>query len=177
MPFDTTQNSYLALRKVMAERTRQVVVFCGAGLSRPAKMPTWSELRAGLLKSARKEVEYRTENLRRDQALLDVAEREGDYWRAFAHIKEVLGDTTYTAEIRREFEHADRTIPPEEYCDLWRMPIAGFVTLNLDGLVKRATSCFQICGRMKMSSKLSSWISICHGIVTQLDTRYLWHTL
>lgn len=48
MPFDTGQTAYEALQAIAAERTGRLVVWCGAGLSVPAGLPTWAQLRERL---------------------------------------------------------------------------------------------------------------------------------
>ena len=54
MDFDTTQSSYKELRSILKERTNQVVVFAGAGLSSPSGLPTWKKLRDALIVEAKK---------------------------------------------------------------------------------------------------------------------------
>ena len=43
------QPSYRRFRAVLKERTRPVILWCGAGLSKPAGLPDWNELRKRLL--------------------------------------------------------------------------------------------------------------------------------
>jgi hypothetical protein len=137
MPFDNEQPNYLGLRKILAERTRQVVIFCGAGLSKPAGLPSWSELRDRLVKLAKKEIQNKPESFPRNEALVTAAGYETDYWAAFKTLRRVLQDTVFVSEIREAFAEAPRRNPPQEYAELWKLPLGGFVTLNVDGFVSR----------------------------------------
>ena len=49
MAFDKSQSSYVSLRSIIAERTNGVVFWVGSGLSAEAGLPTWDQLKAGLL--------------------------------------------------------------------------------------------------------------------------------
>lgn len=51
--FNTEQPEFKLLRDIIAENTSQLVVWIGAGLSAPAGIPTWRQLKAILEKSAR----------------------------------------------------------------------------------------------------------------------------
>ncbi|WP_415908343.1 SIR2 family protein [Oleiharenicola sp. Vm1] len=138
MAFDFDQPSYVAFRKVIAERTRQVVVICGAGLSRSAGLPSWVELKTRLIAAAKKEVQYRKDSRQKDEHLIGVAEHEADLWMALKFLRRAMLETSYTAEIRSAFANAASASPPDEYVDLWRLPLGGIVTLNVDGFVGRA---------------------------------------
>jgi eukaryotic-like serine/threonine-protein kinase len=137
MSFDSNQPSYHALRKIFAERTKGVVIFTGAGLSRSAGIHSWHELRNKLVEAAEKHLSPRKpEETKVERSLLSLAIEERDLWLAFQHLKRVLGETTYHAEMRALFPDVP---PPAIYESLWSLTgVDGCVTLNIDRLASRA---------------------------------------
>lgn len=138
MPFETDQPSYRAFRDIVAERTRRVTVWVGAGLSRPAGLPSWPELRADLTNEARKQANARPEHSHRDMAEIAAIERIESHWTAFERLREVLGEPTFVSQIRRALSKADGAIIPENYRRLWGLPLWAMITLNLDRFAARA---------------------------------------
>ncbi|MCA1791012.1 MAG: SIR2 family protein [Thioalkalivibrio sp.] len=63
-----------------------------------------------------------------------------NYWAAFGALQRELGKTTFGAEVRRALSGAETATIPEAYRMLWRLPIQGMLTLNLDRLPARAFS-------------------------------------
>ncbi len=137
MSFDFEQPNFLALRKILSERTKGVVPLFGAGLSRSAGIQSWVSLRDKLCNVAERHLKPRLpEESKKHKALLEVAKAEKNLWKAFSHLKDILGETTYVAEMRALFPHSR---PPEIYEQLWLLGgIEGCVTLNVDDLSLRA---------------------------------------
>jgi len=139
MPFNTEQSAHIALKKIVAEKTSNLVAWVGAGLSRPAGLPTWSELRNRLCRvlteRAEQDPESRTSLLRtRDEIL------KQDLWIAFERLRKTLGQTTYRSEIYEALTVGHHSNIPPNYERLWKLRLGGVLNLNLDSLVIRAYS-------------------------------------
>lgn len=140
MPFNENQPAYQRLRKLYAERRKDVAFWVGAGLSQPAGLPTWPQLRQILASQAFETLV----TLKEDEARLREAELNRIYgtdnlWDAFGIIKGVLGDTMFKAGLREIFEAADNIEPPELYKEIWSLDgVSSLITLNVDGFANRA---------------------------------------
>jgi eukaryotic-like serine/threonine-protein kinase len=80
--FDDTQSSFRALRAIFAERTTGIAFWVGSGLSSPAGLPTWPQLKNSLLSVAVSELASHDDERDR-RALLSEIEREANHWVAF----------------------------------------------------------------------------------------------
>jgi eukaryotic-like serine/threonine-protein kinase len=136
---DTKQSSYTAFRNLVAERTRRILPWVGAGLSTPAGLPTWNDLRRllcdELVERARQQDEA-TQKKYLSEA--DLARKHQNAWVAFEILKRSLGETTYRDTIRTALGKADGLEPPQAYGSLWKLKPAGILSLNLDLFVTRA---------------------------------------
>jgi len=150
MPFDTSQDSYVAFRSIVAERTSPIVAWVGAGLSRPAGLPTWSGLRNTLVDSLERFANTRSviEDQRRLRELAQEAKYESNLWNAFSLLQKALGPEEYKAIIRRELAASDTAPVPPAYIHLWRLGLSGMLTLNLDRLATRGYSHSGLSGQM-----------------------------
>jgi hypothetical protein len=138
--FDTTQDSYRTLRVIVAERTRPVIVWVGAGLSMEAGAPSWVGLRKSLEDALyRRAMQAPPETLTKALAEADTIKSESNYWVAFERLRRGLGMTSYTDLVRESFASTAKADVPKAYNQLWQLPINGILTLNLD----RMASC---CG-------------------------------
>jgi hypothetical protein len=138
--FDASQPAYDRLRKIYAEKTKQIVAWTGAGLSVVAGLPTWPDLRKRLCEVAEKTAIHQEKNAQtRTLALKSLAESETDLWQAFEHLKNAIGSTTFRAEIKEAFAPAGSAKIPTIYSLLWQLGIRGILNLNLDGLASRAS--------------------------------------
>jgi len=140
--FDNKQESYLSFRDIISERTKRVVVWAGAGLSKPAKLPSWPELLDGLCDSLERKAASIEEDFEQKRLYADLA-AIGEYrniWLAFQKLRSALGGTTYRSKIRELFCEADRCSVPNNYKLLWKLPLDGILNLNLDRLATRAHS-------------------------------------
>lgn len=139
--FDNTQPSFESLIKIFSEKTRQVVFWTGAGLSKPAGLPTWVELRDQMLQRAEKSlsaIDLEESVFRAKQSLIGVARYSSDFWQSFTFLHQVMGETTYTESVRSIFRTAERCRIPENYIKILEVQPEGIITTNIDQLVQRA---------------------------------------
>ena len=137
--FDTAQPAHEALRSIIAERTSPVLAWVGAGLSKPAGVPMWGELRDSLAADLRAKADTMHDLPRkRLRAVADKAAREGNLWLAFELLKEGLGKTTFAMQIRTALQAGQSGPAPDAYSALWDLPVRGVLNLNLDGLATKA---------------------------------------
>lgn len=142
MTFDTQQDAYIALRKVIAERTSAVIAWVGAGLSAPAGLPSWEGLLDDLIGVVRRKHASLTVSSKSKgiEARLLEERRLRNYWLCFQLLEELLGSTTYQAEIRERLDAAAHSSIPPGYAALWKAGVQGIVTFNLDQFASRSYS-------------------------------------
>lgn len=141
MSFDVTQPAYLALREAALPDIHRLVIWCGAGLSRPAGIPSWTGLRQALEKNLRSHARQLGDRDRRSlEKRLDYFQGETNPWVAFGFIQRQLGPTTYRETIREHLSAGSTASIPPAYLKLWQLRVAGMVNLNLDPLALRAHS-------------------------------------
>ena len=137
--FNAEQPAYKSLREVCAERTVRLAIWAGSGLSQPAGLPSWAELRKHLEVAAESKIgtlaPADTENI---EAKLSAARKQDNPWRAFKLLEDALGPGSYRGIIRERLDPGDRLAPPSAYSKLWRLNIGGFLNLNLDSFASRA---------------------------------------
>lgn len=141
MNFDPNQDSFSALSAICSESTNPLIFFTGAGLSAPAMIPVWGQLRnklIGCLEAKAEHVEINERSKIRDS--IQYAASLDDLWLAFELIKKELGETSYSAAIREAMSPADNCTIPHSYQQIWKLRPAGILNLNLDRLVARAHS-------------------------------------
>lgn len=139
MSFKKDQPNYRALRAIVSERTRKFTVWCGAGLSASAGLPSWKELRDKLQVALRdKAVSLDSDDGGRMLAQSKAIGKFENYWVAFEMLKKELGEASYQQAIRAAFSTAVTTAAPEVYTRLWQLPVAGLLNLNLDRLATKA---------------------------------------
>jgi len=138
MKFDTTQQSYVGLRNIVAERTNRVIGWVGSGLSAQAGLPTWTGLRDALIKSFENKAGTLTSE-DREKILQQCKEIRAikDNWVAFDRLKR-LGETTYRETIRESLKLAAKAPVPSAYEYLWKLRISGLLNLNIDRIATRA---------------------------------------
>jgi serine/threonine protein kinase len=142
MTFDAQQDAYIALKKVIAERTSPVIAWVGAGLSAPAGLPSWAGLLDELIAVVRRKhaslsLSPRSKGL---EAHLLEERRLQNYWLCFQLLEELLGTTSYQAEIRDRLNAASHSSIPPGYAALWKAGVQGIVTFNLDQFASRSYS-------------------------------------
>lgn len=137
--FNKTQSAYVALRNIVSERSNPLVVWMGAGLSKPAGLPMWTELKQVL----HSELENKIATLTPDEAKKLIShkaasERAQSPWRALEQLKSGLGQTTYRTILRQAMSNAECVAVPEIYHLVWRLKPSGILNLNIDRLATRA---------------------------------------
>jgi hypothetical protein len=140
MPTYRNQPAFLQLqlRDIVAERTATILGFIGAGMSVDAGAPTWASLKEALMTAARGKIESMDESGRRRlEAKLAVATEE-HAWLAMQMIREVLGETSWNAEVRNALRGRPNVAPGPLYDLLWALRPTGVFNLNLDRLATKA---------------------------------------
>ena len=139
MTFDQSQESYVALRGIIAERTNGVVFWIGSGPSSEAGLPGWSGLKDELLKALEAKVgnldDPKGGDLRK--AVRNVR-TEQDNWRAFERLRSALGRATWRSRIRELLGPSASIETPPVYRKIWDLRPHGILTLNLDRLATKA---------------------------------------
>lgn len=145
MAFDFTQNSYKSLKKILSERTSPVVAWVGAGLSAPAGLPSWHQLLTHLITSLKSKLKFINpdERLKSLEKTLQEEYHKNNYWICFQLLEQLLGETTYQAEIRDLLDTGHHKQIPQSYSLLWKIGIQGIITLNLDQFATRSFSEFR----------------------------------
>lgn len=182
------QPSYRRLRATLKERTRPVVLWCGAGLSMPAGLPNWDGLKRLLLNDLEEKAlsfdEPERERLLRRAGEID---EEADAWRAFTQLEQALGEATFKAGVREHLAVPKGAQTPTQYIGFWSVKIRGVVNLNLDRL---ATQAYVQSRRISLleihSNRISTAPSVIgsgkefvlnlHGVLEDVETWILTHT-
>lgn len=93
---DKGQDSYQALRAIVAERTQPLLAWVGSGLSAPAGMPTWGALRDNLAESLIGKAEsFSTPENKKLRIAAEQARQESNLWVAFEVLLKNMGQTTF----------------------------------------------------------------------------------
>lgn len=140
MPFNDAQPAYQRLRTAYAETRRPFVFWIGAGLSQPANLPSWTQLRSTLIAQALETLTtLEKEEADRREDVLTRAGSTDDLWLAFELIKKTMGATEFNAAVRAIFGQADNLPIPHLYDEIWSLRgVVGVLTLNIDGFVARS---------------------------------------
>jgi len=176
---DLEQPALIALAQIYGEGIARPVFWTGAGLSQPAGLPSWLELRNILVKAARDKARtFEKAEADKFPAQISAILQLKDYWKAFDLLYDLLKKTSYTDEIRGALNAADRANIPRAYLQMWKLKIDGVVSLNLDRLATRAAyatphinpiefSGYE-CGKHQKVFKLSRpFIVNMHGILDE----------
>jgi len=135
MNFFEEQENFRKLAKIYSEDTSRLVVFCGAGASREAGMPSWDELVALLLKAY---LDIATTGLGQkiaEERALQV-ESARDNWQRMSMLKEFMGEQyeqTIGAVLR-----SDSGLIPSFYRNIWDLNPNALLTFNLDGFANNS---------------------------------------
>jgi eukaryotic-like serine/threonine-protein kinase len=186
--FNKNQPAYESLRNIVAERTNGVVFWIGSGLSRPAGLPTWPELKTALCDALQSKIPTLDPREQADKAKqLATIRSEANPWVAFKMLRKALGDATYTATIRSQLSVADKARIPPTYDKLWKLQPAGVISLNLDRLVARshATAVRDAILNETVGTRINTslhflkspkpFIAYLHGLLDEKDTWVFTH--
>ena len=123
--FDGTQESFVQLKKILAENTSPVYVWAGAGLSIPAGFPSWIDLRNKLVDGGSKMLSLQDESndKRHRLSLLQVARDSQNLWKSFDYITDAIGESEYERRIISIFQEAARCRVPENYMKIFSLNI------------------------------------------------------
>lgn len=137
--FDFTQPAYLALRNIVAERTNRIIAWVGSGLSSSIGFPTWQELKNELCESLHKKAQLlESEERIYLETIHKSIVQDKNHWNAFGMLREHLGKTSFVSLVRERLSPTHLTAVPKLYKEIWRLPLAGILNLNLDRLATQA---------------------------------------
>ncbi len=138
MPFNPDQEPFKQLCETFARKTSPLLIWVGAGLSQPAGLPGWGELRWKLVAFTRSaSLQLDSDGRKRLLAYAELAESEPDLWNAFEHLRKALNESSYPAAIRSALKKAETAQVPKAYVELWKLGVGGMITLNIDRLATR----------------------------------------
>lgn len=132
MSIDLQHPTVIKLRKTIREDPRKFIPLVGSGLSRPANIPSWVGLREILASDALS----RKSDLPSDEQdtyvkQIERIKTDTDYWRSFQELKRILHSPAYESCIKDALSVKTAKLP-ENYELLWKLDVAGIITLNLD---------------------------------------------
>lgn len=154
MAFNKQQPAYQRLREIHAERRKPIVFWTGAGLSMPAKLPSWPGLRDQLIDRAFEAILTLPETEAKErEAALEAAKVNLSLWDAFRAIKATMGPHEFREEIRELLSHRADAEIPEAYRLIWELPgVRGMLTLNLDEFALKSHK------RVRLSEDIVSFV-------------------
>jgi serine/threonine protein kinase len=127
------------LRSLVSTRTRRIVVWCGAGLSAPAGIATWSILQRKLELQLQEKLESLSDiNAAQKAMRLKNVRQEKNPWVAFYRLQNELGATSFREGVRAALARAVNASAPEAYLSMWKLRPAGVINLNLERLATKA---------------------------------------
>lgn len=125
------------LLDIWKSRAKPIVIWAGAGLSAPAKLPTWEALRNVLTREALKGgMSLNASDKIQLESKIKAIQAVPSHWKAF-ELLEDLGPATFQGSIRRMLVDSLRCPVPLAYRSVWDLNIQGMLTLNIDGLAAR----------------------------------------
>jgi serine/threonine protein kinase len=120
------QIHFQQLREKISEKTNDIVVWCGAGLSVEVGLPGWSELKKNILEDSEYELEIDESTLKK----LDSIKKQPDFWISFSMLKDLLGTSKYQALIKKYLDVHIKA--PRIYEKIWTLNPKGVITVNID---------------------------------------------
>ena len=189
MSFNPTQNSYISLRDVIAERTDGVVFWTGSGISTDAGLPSWAELKEALLKAFCEKLDNLDDLSSKDRRITATfLSQEQNNWRALDRLKNQLGPTTWRSCIREILRPSPSVEAPPIYTTLWKLRPHGILTLNLDRLITKAYMDFrpgplltefagnQVAGYSHVLKRPYPFVCHLHGVIEDSSSWTLTHS-
>lgn len=128
--FNPEQATFQRFARHLKECYSRIVIWSGAGVSKPGNCPSWIDL----LQFVRKQAEIKADGLepmakKLVGELARKSDHAGDYWEKFSLLKKALGPVTFPIVIREAFGHQSK-LPPKFYSDMWKLGVHGFITTN-----------------------------------------------
>lgn len=138
--FNAEQASFRRFARHLKDGFSRVVVWGGAGVSKPGNCPSWKEL----LDYVRKQTDIKSdgfESIAKQlvQELIRKSDSSPSYWDKLSFLKKALGVSTFPVVIREAFSRQAKS-PPRFYTEMWRTGIQGFITTNLDRFATSSTA-------------------------------------
>jgi len=134
------QPSHLLLKKAISESIAPLTIIIGSGLSKPAGLPDWKELRNSIQLQINNLYTTKTSA---DKSFVDPrfkrASNTSNYWEFFQLAKDILGTATFNGIIRNTLS-VDEEQVPSGYQKLFELSPRGVITLNLDSITGQAFS-------------------------------------
>ncbi|PKK83400.1 MAG: hypothetical protein CVT49_08805 [candidate division Zixibacteria bacterium HGW-Zixibacteria-1] len=170
MSIDKNHPDYINLRKRIRENSKDFIAIIGAGLSRPAGLPSWDELRNLLINDAFARLsEYPEDEQDGYKKKLASLRSYNDLWKCFQELKKLLPGQAYISAIKSKLEILDKSRIPETYDMLWRLKIKGIVTFNIDTCAidsfARENKCHVDMATSLETHKYSQFLSGTHNFV------------
>lgn len=160
------------LLDIWTSRAKPVVIWAGAGLSAPAKLPSWVQLRNILLEEANLHTISLPQGEREKQLGKIKAIREmPSFWKAFELLEE-LGPSSFQANIRKSLVDSLRCPIPSAYTSAWNLGIQGIMTLNIDGLAARSFRESSV-GKLRLFDRNGFSIRSLVGTLTDNTSRFI----
>ncbi|MBX3741359.1 MAG: protein kinase [Akkermansiaceae bacterium] len=132
--------AFKALHKRLSLDADRAIVFVGSGLSRAAGLPDWTGLKKQIIQDYRLEADTTDEPLRSEiKRKCDTAENVDDLWLSFSLIKKIRPEASFITAIRGALNAVNKDTPLN-YHRIWKLGIAGIISLNLDDFSKKAYS-------------------------------------
>lgn len=180
--FNSSQPAFTLFSRALSERIAPLVIIIGSGLSRPAHLPDWKELRKKIELQLRNlaSTEEQTNEKFNPYRYKDTFE-EKDYWNFFSKASSILGEATFNGLIR-EYLDTNNSEIPSSYFSLLELKPKGLVTLNLDRLTGEAASQhyyprtivpingFEINRRWQALNEERPFVVYLHGHISSPDT-------
>lgn len=122
---------------------KQLVIFYGAGISKPLGLPSWSELISGVLNSFI-DIETEEGEIQKDKLLKTIEGKS--YWDSINYLKKALGieDEKFKNSVAEEIEEKEDLNcpnggewPDNNYWDMAKMDIPLFMTTNYDTIFSK----------------------------------------
>lgn len=142
-----------ALRTTVAMRTRRLIIWCGAGLSAPAGIPTWAALQRRLEVALSERLQSLDLSDAQREAKLRSVRQEKNPWIAFHRLQSELGATSFREAIRAALAKAATADMPVAYTAIWKLRPSGLINLNLDRLATRAAAEAGVVGLIEFKGR------------------------
>ena len=135
----TSLAEYQDLLKRVSLHGGRTLAFVGSGLSSPAGIPTWIELRDKIITDFVGEAGTRTSS-EQSQILKQCAQAKGftSLWNSFDLLKKIRGPAPFEQAIRRHLSVSEKANPPQNYERIWKMGAHGIITLNIDCFAQKS---------------------------------------
>lgn len=129
------------LQKVIAEKSKPIVFWTGAGVSSPI-LPAWRKLLQAVIAVAKSKAASISDN-KSLIASIKSAEVEPDLWRSFERLSSTengIGPESFRATIYEALGPSNSSDIPRIQKMLWSFKPKGIVTLNLDLFTQRSAA-------------------------------------